>query len=270
LKSLHSRCDLGHIDFRKKLLEYVELLETAFMKRPVAVLAVVFAAMASAHSVFADNIGVASAVKNDVTATLGGSSQPLTTGNSVFSNQRIRTGVASTAQLSFLDATSVSVAPQSELVLDRFVYNPSRGAGNVVLTTGRGAFRFVTGAQNPTNYTIKTPVATIGVRGTIVEIRNAMLNGVMVSVITLMEGSVQIRTRSGQTVSLTQPGMAYVVSADGSVRGPFNPHGSTFAYTGDPKRFDSPDNRLDLNDSLFKSSVPHENYSYCYLNPSSC
>jgi hypothetical protein len=37
----------------------------------------------------------------------------------------------------------------------------------VVIETSRGAFRFVSGSQNPSNYTIKTPLATIGVRGTI-------------------------------------------------------------------------------------------------------
>ena len=221
------------------------------MKRRVVAFAVAVAVVASAPGAFADKIGIAAAVKNDVTASLAGAAQPLATGNDVFSNQRIRTGTASTAQLLFLDETSVSVAPQSEIVLDRFVYNPNRGAGNVVLTTGRGAFRFVTGAQNPTNYTIKTPVATIGVRGTIVEIRNAIINGQMVSIITLLEGSLEIRTISGEIGRLTQVGLSFVVGADGKLQGPINTHGSTYAFTGDPKRFEPNDNRLDLNDALF-------------------
>ena len=58
-------------------------------------------------------------------------------------------------------------APPSEVRLDRFVYNPDRKAGNVVIEASRGAFRFVSGSQNPSNYTIKTPLATIGVRGAI-------------------------------------------------------------------------------------------------------
>ncbi|MGZ3411793.1 MAG: FecR family protein [Xanthobacteraceae bacterium] len=221
------------------------------MKRYVAAAVVAVSLLSVAQPAWADKIGVAAAVKNDVTASLGGTPQPLATGNDVLANQRIRTGVASTAQLLFLDETSVSVAPQSEIVLDRFVYNPNRSAGNVVLTTGRGAFRFVTGAQNPTNYTIKTPVATIGVRGTIVELRNVVINGVMMSIITLMEGSVQITRKNGQSFALTQVGMSYVVGADGKITGPINTHGSTYAFSGDPKRFETNDNRLDLNDVLF-------------------
>jgi hypothetical protein len=214
-------------------------------------LAVAVSLLAGTSFARADKIGVASAVKNDVTASLAGASQPLATGSNVFAQQRIRTGTASTAQLLFLDETSVSVAPSSEIVLDRFVYDPSRGAGNVVLTTGRGAFRFVTGSQNPTNYTIKTPVATIGVRGTIVLLRNAIINGQMISIVTLLEGSVTIRSLTGETTTLTQLGMSYAVGADGKLQGPINTHSSTFAFIGDPQRLEPQDNRLDLNDALF-------------------
>ena len=88
-------------------------------------------------------------------------------------------------------------------MLDRFVYNPNRGSGNVVLSTARGALRFVTGAQNPTNYTIKTPVATIGVRGTIAEIYTYMSGGVIFSRVTDVEGLLAVTTRSGQVIRLT-------------------------------------------------------------------
>lgn len=54
-------------------------------------------------------------------------------------------------------------------MLNRFVYNPDRSARRVVVNATQGAFRFITGAQNPTDYTIKTPVAALGIRGTIVD-----------------------------------------------------------------------------------------------------
>ena len=107
-------------------------------------------------------IGVAATVQNQVF----GNSQPLTTGSGIFANERIRTGDASAAQLQFIDQTNLSVGPKSEVVLDRFVYNSDHGKGSVVIETGKGVFRFVSGSQDPTSYQIKTPVATIGVRGT--------------------------------------------------------------------------------------------------------
>ena len=114
-------------------------------------------------------IGVTSAARNQVQGVLGGGTRTLSAGSEIFSNEVVRTGDQSLAQLLFLDETSLSVGPRSEVRLDRFVYNPNRKTGNVVLEASRGAFRFVSGSQTPTNYTIKTPLATIGVRGTIVD-----------------------------------------------------------------------------------------------------
>ncbi|MES1155487.1 MAG: FecR family protein, partial [Pseudorhodoplanes sp.] len=115
-------------------------------------------------------IGVAAAVKNQVEGLQGGAPRTLAAGSEVFANERIRTGEASTAQLLFLDKTSLSVGPRAELSLDRFVFDPNKGTGQVVLDTVRGSFRFVTGSQNPTHYSIKTPVATLGIRGTIIDL----------------------------------------------------------------------------------------------------
>jgi ferric-dicitrate binding protein FerR (iron transport regulator) len=112
-------------------------------------------------------IGVAAAVQNQVF----GNAQPLSNGSSVFANERIRTGDASTAQLLFVDQTNLAVGPKSEVVLDRFVYNPN-GKGNVVIQTGRGVFRFVSGSQDPASYQVRTPVATIGIRGTMFTVLN--------------------------------------------------------------------------------------------------
>jgi hypothetical protein len=54
--------------------------------------------------------------------------------------------------------------------LDKFTYDPSKGSGSVVVNATRGAYRFVTGAQDSKSYQIKTPYATLGVRGTILEV----------------------------------------------------------------------------------------------------
>ena len=114
-------------------------------------------------------IGVAAAVKNEVQ---GAARARSAVGSSVFANERIRTGDAATAQFMFLDKTVMSMGPKAELVLDKYVYNPNRGiGGQVVVNAVQGSMRFVTGAQNPTNYQIKTPVATLGIRGTVVDLK---------------------------------------------------------------------------------------------------
>ena len=113
--------------------------------------------------------GVASVVHNEVTGRLGGRPRVIRLGDGVFQNELIATGAESSTQLQFRDETSLTVGPKSEVRLDRFVYNPARKSGRVVIDIAKGAFRFVSGAANPSTEQIRTPVATIGVRGTIFE-----------------------------------------------------------------------------------------------------
>jgi hypothetical protein len=170
----------------------------------------------------ASKIGIASAVKNEVA---GSNNRRLIVGSDVFTNERVRTGVESTAQLLFLDKTSLSIGPQAELTLDKFVYNPNRGAGEVVLNSVKGAFRFVSGSQDPRHYTIKTPVATLGVRGTVVDY--LVQNGKAVFI--LVQGAAQLTIPGGQVVQLTKPGMVYIVHAGGKVEGPL-PNDGTIVH----------------------------------------
>jgi hypothetical protein len=162
-----------------------------------------YAGTASAQS----KIGVAATVKNQVSS----SGRALSAGSEVRAQELVKTGDASSASLLFLDQTSLNVGPRSEVKLDRFVYDPSRGNGSVVINTGRGVFRFVSGSQNSKSYEIKTPVATIGVRGTVFYVMNAQ----KFSVVTQMNGFTDITPNNGQKFSLP-PGWSAVIFADGS------------------------------------------------------
>ena len=190
----------------------------------------------------AQQIGVAAAVNNQVEGLSGSAARRLAAGSSVFQNERVRTGDASTAQLLFLDKTTVSIGPKAELTLDKFVFDPNRGRGQVVLDVLRGSVRFATGSQNPNNYSIKTPVATIGIRGSIVHISSYSEK----TFFGVAEGAAQIRTRSGQVINLLA-GWAVIVDKFGNVTGPFkwNITDTAYAsagwtYTGDPANYIPP------------------------------
>jgi hypothetical protein len=166
----------------------------------------------------AAKIGVASAVKNSVEGATGGSVRPLAAGSSVFAREVVRTGDESTAQLLFLDETSLSIGPQSEVTLDRFVFNPNKGAGNVVINATRGAFRFISGSQQSSSYQIKTPVATIGVRGTIFDLYLAKNSqGQWVVILILVEGATTT-TIGGKVYNLIRPGQALVMTEGGGIQ----------------------------------------------------
>lgn len=176
-----------------------------------------FCVSAEAQAQPSNRIGVASAVRAQVTATLASQQRTLATGNPVFQDEVIRTGAASVAQLLFADQTTLSVGPRSEVRLDRFVYNPGQSAGDVAVRFSNGALRFVSGSQQPSSYQINTPVATIGVRGTIVDF--LLIDGRLFVI--LDEGAVQITLESGRVVEITQPGRAVEIFSDGTVSAPF-------------------------------------------------
>jgi hypothetical protein len=192
------------------------------------------ATLAGSTASAADRIGVAAAAQNRVESVVGGQAAPLRVGGTVYQDQHVRTGPASTAQLLFLDQTSLSVGPSSDVKLDRFIFDPSRSQGNVVLSATRGAFRFVSGTQQPSNYQIRTPVATIGVRGTVVD---TIVTDQSTSVI-LGEGGADMtlnvcenkppeqRNEADCLYHLDVVGQGFTLFDDGRVDGPFTFDGS--------------------------------------------
>ncbi len=217
------------------------------MTRLALASAAVAAILAAAYPAQAEKIGVASVITNQVQGS--GPPRSLAVGGDVFSSEHIRTGDSSAAQLLFLDSTSVSVGAHSDLTLDKFVYDPAKGTGNVVVTTSKGAFRFITGSQNPTHYSIRTPVATIGVRGTIVGVYTYTVGGVTTTVVTLYEGHVIISNipgYSGPPLNLIKVGTSYIIKSDGTIQGPLQGNGNVASFLNNPQLFDLPDNRFDL------------------------
>jgi hypothetical protein len=84
----------------------------------------------------------------------------------VFSGDRIDTGPTGEAQIRFRDDTKLVVGPNSSLVIDAFVFADDGTARQITINAVRGAFRFFTGSSPKDAYSIITPTATIGVRGT--------------------------------------------------------------------------------------------------------
>ena len=75
----------------------------------------------------------------------------------------------SRTQLTFQDDTTVKITEQSKLVIDDFVYDPRSGTGKLAMKVALGTARYASGqiAKNsPQAVAIKTPTATVAVRGT--------------------------------------------------------------------------------------------------------
>jgi hypothetical protein len=130
----------------------------------------VFALLITPAFAAQQNIGATETVKNQVSRELAGAAGRLNAGDPVFRNEIVKTGQESTAKLVFLDSTNLAVGPISRVVLDRFVYDGGETAQTVAVKLSKGLFRFTTGALDKNAYSVTTPTAAIGVRGTILNI----------------------------------------------------------------------------------------------------
>ena len=90
-------------------------------------------------------------------------------GTPVHMNSQLRTGPEARLEVTFVDDTVLTLGENASVVIDRYVYNPGQGTGEVALTTTRAAFRFTTGKINQLrekSIIVTTPVAALAVRGT--------------------------------------------------------------------------------------------------------
>jgi hypothetical protein len=162
------------------------------------------------------SIGRAAAIKNDVQGIRGSSTRPLAIGGGVFSDDQVKTGDSSLAQLLFLDQTTFTVASNSQAVL-KSVYHPKQGLTQLVMNAVSGAFRFVSGVQTSQHYQVQFPQGYLTVRGTIVD----LLVWPTRTVIILDEGAITVVPYASRThYDLNIPGTSIVVYGDGHVDGP--------------------------------------------------
>jgi hypothetical protein len=95
-------------------------------------------------------------------------STPSSVNTTVEMNDTIVTARAR-ARLEFDDKTQVNITEQSKIVIDEFVYDPKQGSGKLAMKMVQGTARYASGqiAKNsPQNVNVRTPTATVAVRGT--------------------------------------------------------------------------------------------------------
>ncbi len=116
----------------------------------------------------ADKVGVAAAVNPDAFSSLAGSPQSqLSIGKSIFFNERINTTGSGLVQVLLVDGSTFTVGPGSDLVIDKFVYDPKKGTGQIAASFSKGVMRFVGGklSKNDGGVTVDTPAGALAIRG---------------------------------------------------------------------------------------------------------
>ena len=137
-------------------------------RRFIVALTFVFSsALFAAASASAQQVGTATAVNPLSESTPpGGATAPLVVGAHIVHKEKVHTTPAGTVQLLFTDKSSMSIAPNTDIVIDEYVYDPNANNGHMLVSLTKGALRFVGGQlSHQGEASITTSAANIGIRG---------------------------------------------------------------------------------------------------------
>jgi hypothetical protein len=130
----------------------------------------------------------------------------------LYQNETLETEPDASLQVTFLDGTSLRLEGSSKVVLDQYVYNPASADSAAVMNFGAGVFRFVTGSIQHEDVQLETAAATIGIRGTVLEITVGESGSTTVDV---LEGAASAKPRGGGEEVVAKKGQRiYVASAN--------------------------------------------------------
>ena len=153
----------------------------------------------------ASPLGAAAAQSVGTVTRVQGSTTPAASGTPVHMNDRLRTGANARLEVTFNDNSKLTLGENANVVIDRYVYNPSKSSAQVVLNATQGALRFAGGKieqMNQKNIVVNTPNAALAVRGT--HFWAGPIDGQYG--VLLLNGKVGVSNRAG-AVTLARPGM---------------------------------------------------------------
>jgi hypothetical protein len=158
-----------------------------------------------------------------------GHSRDLTQGAAVYVQDVIRTGPEGKVMIRFLDESTLEMGAESEMRIAALSFDPvDADNSSQVLTFLKGLLRFATGkitAQRSENLSVSSPLATIGIRGTVtdhkIDVSEEEIGGTPVRTVNselhaLRETTasrVVVRTKEGEVV-LDKPDMVAEVLLD--------------------------------------------------------
>ena len=135
----------------------------------------------------------------------------------VFADERIQTDAGGVTQILFRDGTHMTIGPHSDLVIDRFVFDPDASTGEMAISLGQGILRFVGGQLSKEGaVTLATPVAVIGVRGGIAVVEHDPAAGTNAVFLFGTQMTVQGLGEAAESVRVSRPGFSVSIGADGA------------------------------------------------------
>jgi hypothetical protein len=167
----------------------------------------------AASPAIAQTVGKTAAVNPASTA----SGRVLTLGAEIVHKERIQTSAQGSLQLLFIDRTTMSIGPNSDLVIDEYVFDPKTNTGKMSVSLGKGLMRFVGGQiSHDGNATVKTPMAVIGIRGATGSFTYDPATKLTTASNDCKDCTITVKTPNGQSVSIPA-GFTATIGKDGGV-----------------------------------------------------
>ncbi len=94
---------------------------------------------------------------------------PAKIGEKVFVKDALKTGPGGSLGMTFKDDTLLSLGPESEALIEEFLFSPAQNKLSIVTKLLKGTATYVTGTigkLSPNSVRFETPVANVGIRGT--------------------------------------------------------------------------------------------------------
>ncbi len=134
---------------------------------------------------------------------------------------KVVTGSSGRVQLLLPDETVFTIGANSEIEIDKFVYDTDRSPKTIIANVSKGIFRWVTGKtkppKDPAEMKVTMPVVAVGIRGTDFEVTvNPDGSGMVI----LQFGQLEVTEKKSGFTFILDAGYKVTFNADGSVSRP--------------------------------------------------
>jgi choice-of-anchor C domain-containing protein len=158
-------------------------------------------------------IGKVEALSGSATAIRGGVAVALNMGDVIFQNDVIQTGSDSSVGFALVDGTAFRMTANARMVINELVYDPNGNANSALVNLVQGSISFVAGnVAHSGDMKVQTPVATLGIRGTAVNVNVVLGVG---------------NNATSVTLSMMDNGVANIYNATGALIGTLTNDGTS-------------------------------------------
>jgi hypothetical protein len=139
------------------------------MKKILFGLSILFILASPAAALPPDAIGQIQTLNGAAYILRGTNTLPARAGEPIYSGDTIRTAKTGSVGIVLADDSSLSLGPESEIVLKDYLFNPKEGKFSFLTRMVKGTFAYLSGIigkLSPDSIRLEIPDATIAVRGT--------------------------------------------------------------------------------------------------------